>query len=458
MSKINKIGIFKLTMLTLSAVVSLKSLPLFAEIGLSLISFLIIAMICFFIPISMSIAELSSTWPSEGGCYFWIKKAYGESFAFIIMWAYWMESIIWFPTMLTFIISMLAYTISPLIPNLETNIYFFILGIISIFWLLTYINLKGVQVSSMFSTIGVILGTVFPICLIIFCGISSILKNETLAIIINTQTLIPKINFDTLVFFSGILLGISGIELIAFHGNSIDNPKKNIPTTVIITSVLIFLIYLCGSLSITLIVPQKEICLASGIIQALQIFFIKNNISFIIPFLSFLLLIGSLSGMNAWIMGPIKGIFVTAQDGFLPKFLSKVNEKNIPKNLLIIQAIIGSLLSIIFFTFVNSLNGLIWIFICLAFQFASLLYIMIFLSVIKLRLKYPNIHRPYKIKFIYPTALSGIIICTFTFFISYIQPSGINITDKNTYVILMLLSFLLLILPSIIFIKNKKTL
>ena len=456
MSKIKKIGIFQLTMLTLSAVVSLKSLPLFAEIGLSLISFLTIAMLCFFIPISMSIAELSSTWPSEGGCYFWIKKAYGESFAFIIMWAYWMESIIWFPTMLAFIISMLAYTVSPFIPNLESNIYFFIIGIITIFWLLTYMNFKGVQVSSAFSTIGVILGTILPICLIIFCGIIALLKAEDVSIIINIKNLIPKINFDTIVFFSGILLGISGIELIAFHGNSIDNPKKNIPKTVIISAILIFFIYLLGSLSIAIVVPHEEICLASGVIQALQIFFMKNNISFIIPFLSFLLLIGSLSGLNAWIMGPIKGIFVTSEDGFLPKFLSKVNEKKIPTNLLIIQAVTGSLLSIIFFTFIKNLNGLIWIFICLAFQFASLLYVMIFLTVIKLRIKYPNTHRPYKMQFIYPITISGIMICVFTFLISYIQPSGITVTNNTTYITLMITSFLLLLSPALIFIKFKK--
>lgn len=448
-----KIKFYNLVLLSLSAIVSLKSLPLFAEVGISLIFFLIIAMICFFIPVSLSISELSSTWPSKNGCYYWIKKAYGKNIAFLIMWAYWMESIIWFPTMLTFIIAMLAHTLSPIIPNLEKNIFFFIIGIITIFWILTYINLKGIKTSANFSIIGVTIGTIIPIILIIILGFMWTIKNENINIsIIN---LIPEINTNNIVFFSGILLGISGIELISFHTSSIEKPEVNIPKATITSAILIFFIYSLASLSISIVIPQEEICLASGVIQALKIFFFKNNFEYIIPFLSLLLLVGALSGMNAWIIGPVKGIFVTKKDNFLPNFLTKVNKKKIPSNLLIIQAIIGTTISICFSIFTKNINELIWVFICLSFQFASLLYISIFLSVIKLRKKYPNVKRPYKVPIIKITTSIGILICIFTFFVSYIQPSSINITDKYTYIVLLITSFIILLSPAIFFIHNK---
>lgn len=456
MSILKKMGLFQLIMVSLSAVISLKSLPLFADAGLSLVFFLTIAMICFFIPVSLSIAELSSTWPSEGGCYLWIKKAYGENFAFVIMWAYWMESIIWFPTMLAFILAMLAYTLSPIMPHLKNSSSFFICGIVIIFWLLTYLNFYGIKVSAFFSTIGVICGTIFPILLVIIFTSIWLFNNNELQITADITSILPQFNLDNMVFFAGILLGISGIELIAFHVNSISDPKKTIPRGVIISAVIIFFTYLSGSICIALIVPKSEMGLSSALLQAFHIFFTKNNIEFLTPIVSFLVLIGSLSGMNAWIIGPVKGIFVTSQDGFLPPYLCQVNDKNIPTKLLILQALIGSLLAIIFFIFIENQNGLIWIFICLAFQFSSLLYIMIFLSIIKLRKKYPNIKRPYKVPFIYiPTSL-GIIICLFTFFISYIQPSTINITNKNIYTLLLIISFILLLLPAYFFINFKK--
>jgi len=456
--KSKKIGVLQLTLLSVSAIVSLKSLPLFAEVGFSIVFFLGVATICFFIPISMVIAELSSTWSDSGGCYLWIKKAYGKSWAFFVMWAYWMESIIWFPTMLIFVVAMLAHTLSPIYPNLEENSYFLVCGIVLIFWLLTYLNFYGVKLSAGFSSIGVLLGTVIPICMIIFLGIAWFYKGNSINISFNVGSLIPDFNFGSLVFLSGILLGLSGIEIISFYVNDVENPRVNIAKSVLISSLFILVIYVLGSLSVAMVVPKSDICLASGVIQALKIFFIKLNLPFVVPFIAFLLLLGSLSGMNTWIIGPAKGLFVAADDGFLPKILCKVNSRNVPVNLLILQAIIGSVLSVLFFLYINSINGLVWIFICLSFQFASFLYIMIFFSVLKLRKMYPNKNRPYKVPFVKFFSYMGILICVFTFFISYAQPIDINIASRKFYSVLLFVSFVLLMTPALFFIffKSKR--
>ncbi len=65
--KKKKIGVFQLVLISISAIVSLKSLPLFAEMGFSIVFFLGIATMFFFIPITMVVSELSSTWPISGG-------------------------------------------------------------------------------------------------------------------------------------------------------------------------------------------------------------------------------------------------------------------------------------------------------------------------------------------------------------------------------------------------------
>lgn len=452
-----KIKITQLILISLSAIVSLKSIPLFAEVELKLIFFLSIATLLFFIPISIIIAELSSTWPEEGGCYYWIKKAYGENIAFFVIWIYWIEGIIWFPTILIFLMAMLACSISFIYPGLENNLTFLITGTIISFWVLTFINFYGIKFSAKFSAIGVTLGTIIPIILVILLGAEWIISGEKINI---SNEIIPKINLNNLVFFSGILLGICGIEIISFYIKDIENPEKNIPKTVIITSILIILIYSMGSLSVAMVVPKKQLSFASGIIQALDIFFKKKNIQFIIPLVAFFLFLGSLSGMNTWIVGPAKGLFEAAKDNFLPNYLKKVNAKDVPVNILMLQALTGSILSIIFFIYIKSVNGLIWIFTCLSFQFASILYIMIFLSALKLRKKYPDKKRPYKAPIIGIISFLGISICAFTFFISYIQPNEIETTEKTFYLILLLISFITLIIPAIYFIfsKNKKNL
>lgn len=453
-----KIKLPQLILISLSAIVGLKSLPLFAEVGLSLIFFLGLSTIFFFIPISMVIAELSSTWPNSGGCYYWIKKAYGKNVAFLVIWAYWIESIIWFPTMLIFIVAMLAHTLNPIYPGLEHNQTFLILGIISTFWILTFINFYGIKISAKFSSFGVLIGTIIPILLIMIFGIIWLIKGENINILFKAENIIPILDLNNLVFFSGILLGISGIEIISFYIKDVENPEKNIAKAVIISSLLIITIYLIGSLSVAIVVPKSELSFASGIIQALNIFFAKINLAFITPLMAFFLLIGSLSGMNTWIIGPAKGLFEAANDNFLPNFFKKVNKEDVPTNVLILQALIGSMLSILFFRYINSINGLIWVFVCLSFQFASILYIMIFFSANKLRTMYPNIKRPYKTPAIKVMSFLGITICSFTFLISYIQPANIETTEKTFYLLLLILSSIILIMPAIIFsyLKSKK--
>lgn len=447
-----KIGVLQLSLLSISAIVSLRSLPMFAEMGFSIIFFLSVAAVVFFVPVGMAIAELSTTWPTRGGCYLWIKSAYGKKVALFVLWAYWMESIIWFPTVLIFIVAMLAHVLSPIYPNLETNNLFLVFGMIVVFWLLTIINFYGIRFSAIFSSVGVFVGTIVPLIVVMVLGIYWVFSGHTLSINFTFFELFPEFSVNNMVFFSGILLGISGIEVISFHINEMERPEKNFTKALLISSAFIFLVYTIGSLSIAVVIPKEEICLASGIIQALKVFFLKINLQFMIPLLAFLLLIGSLSGMNTWIITPARGLLFAAEDGMLPDFIKYVNKNDVPVTLLIIQAFIGSSLSVFFYMYINSINGLIWIFVCLSFQFASFLYVMIFFTVLKLRKKYPDILRPYKVPCLQLVSVFGILACVFTFLISYIQPSYINVSEKSFYFLLLLFILVLLMLPAVCFI------
>ncbi len=451
-----KIGVLQLSLLAISAIVSLRNLPIFAEIGLSIVVFLFIAAFMFFIPVTMVVVELSSTWPDVGGCYLWVKKAYGKYVAFLVLWAAWMESIIWFPTILIFMVSMLSYVLSPFFDNLISNKFFLLSGIVLIFWFLTIINFYGIKVSAVFSSIGVVIGTIIPIFFIIILGLSWFFSGKNINIDVNFISLFPTFNFDNIVFFSSILLGLSGIELISFHIKDVVNPHKNFKKSLFISVFFILIVYIFGALSIAIVVPKNEICLSTGIVQAFNVFFLKTNLAFVVPFLSLLLLIGSLSGMNTWLIGPSKGLLVAADDGLLPPFFKIVNKAGVPTNLLILQAFIGSILSVSFFLFMDSINGLIWIFVCLSFQFAAFLYVMIFFSAIKLRKLYPNIERPYKVKNIYLISFLGIFSCLFTFFISYIQPSSIIFYKRQFYVFILFFTFFVLLLPPFFFIFFNK--
>src|SRR3989338_4508540 len=98
-----KISVTALVLLITGAIDSIRNLPATALFGSSLIFFFIFSAIVFLIPVALVSAELSSTWSEEeGGIYSWVQHAFGKSAAFFTIWLQWVNTIVWYPTILLF--------------------------------------------------------------------------------------------------------------------------------------------------------------------------------------------------------------------------------------------------------------------------------------------------------------------------------------------------------------------
>ena len=60
-----------------------------AAIGSQQYFWWIFLLICFCLPYGMITAELGTTYPSEGGMYDWVKRAFGPKWAGRVAWNYW---------------------------------------------------------------------------------------------------------------------------------------------------------------------------------------------------------------------------------------------------------------------------------------------------------------------------------------------------------------------------------
>src|SRR5207302_912528 len=80
-----------------------------AEYGLSSIFYYLFAALFFLIPVSLVAAELTTGWPQKGGVFRWVGEAFGPHLGFLAIWLQWLESTIWFPTVLTFSAVSLAF-------------------------------------------------------------------------------------------------------------------------------------------------------------------------------------------------------------------------------------------------------------------------------------------------------------------------------------------------------------
>ncbi len=419
--------VMTLALINVAAVMNLSQLSILAEYGLAAVFFVALASLVFFIPVSLIAAELATGWPKAGGVYAWVKEAFGQGWGFLAIWLQWIENVIWYPTILSFIAATIAFIFNP---ELAMN-KFYTLGVILIIaWGVTLLNFRGMKLSGKISSLGAVVGMMFPAALIILLGLIWMLSGSPVQIELSPQAMLPDFtNIAQVVFFVGVILSLAGMEMSAVHAKEVKNPQKDYPRAILLSAVIILLIFVLGSLSISIVVPQAEIALNAGVMQAFTYFFTSYHIEWLIPVMGLLIALGSIAMVSTWIVGPSRGLLVTAKDGDLPPFFQKVNNAGMPTNLLITQAVLITLLALVF-VFLPSINTSYWILTALTAQLYLLMYILMFLSAIKLRYSQPNVKRPYTIPGgkagMWIVAGVGTIGAIFAIAIGFIPPAQIS--------------------------------
>ncbi len=438
------LGVFSLVMMNVAAIISLRNLPILSQSGLASLSFYLLAVVLFFFPVALVCAELAAAYPGKGGVYRWIKEAFGARVAFIIIWASWIGIIAWFPAILSFIAVMVAYVIEP---SLAYNQYFLFLVTVVVFWSSTLLNFLGVKTSSSVSALGVILGTIMPGSLIIILGLYWLFFSDNISMELSMAALIPELSLDSFVMLSGVLLGFVGVEVSSFHATETRDPQNDYPKAILISSLIIVVLFVLGTLSISIVVPKEELSILSGMMQTFDKFFNYFDIGFAVPFVAVMSALGAFAAVNTWVVGPAKGLLAAGEDGFLPEFLSKVNKHGVPVNILFMQVSIGTALSFILL-FMPNVESAYWMFVAVSSQFALILYLTLLQAAVKLRKLQPTHPRPFKaIKSdLGLTILVSIssVVCAVVFLISFLPAEQLKITNSVAYTAVLCVIMLVL--------------
>jgi len=460
-SRTQSLSVFSLIMITVVSVDSIRNLPVAALFGSQLIFFFALGSLLFLLPCAFISAELSAAWPKQGGVYIWVKEAFGPRWGLFAIWLQWIENVIWYPTLLSFAAGTLGYLIYP---PLAQQSWFLITVILIAFWSTTIINLKGLQTSAKFSTFCTCSGLLMPMALIIYLGSLWFIQDRPMQITFNLASMIPSFQEPHLwVSLTAIILSFCGMEIATVHAKDVKNPQQAFPRALLAASLIIVITLLLGSLALALVIPQQEMSLVAGIMQACDIFLQAYHLTYLLPFVGTAVIIGSLGSINNWIIAPAKGLLVAAEDGLLPRHLSHTNRQGAPQALLFYQAIIVSLLCSIYL-FMPAINGAYWFLTALAVQLYMLMYIIMFIAAIYLRYKHPQQTRPFRIPGnhhlgMWFTAGCGLIGSSIAFIVSYIPPSHIPIGPHSQYKYMLIFGFLMMLSPPILvgLLHNKTT-
>lgn len=419
-----KISVLALVLLITGAIDSIRNLPGTALFGSTLIFFFIFSALIFLIPVALVSAELSSTWSEEeGGIYSWVKHAFGENVAFFTIWLQWINTLVWYPTILSFIAGTIAYLINP---DLAQNKYYLISVILVIFWSLTFVGLSGLRTSARFAGFCAVVGMIVPMGFIIALALIWLIKGNPVAIDLSWPNLLPQWkDSQSWVSLTAIMTSFLGMELAAVHVRNVKDPQKNFPKAMFFSVILILFTMIFGSLAIAFVLPKEKISLVDGVMRAFDNFFQAYHLTWLMPILVFLLLLGSVGSMINWIISPAKGLLMAAKHDFLPQYMCKLNKHGIASRILITQALLVTLLCSGFLLF-PSVNAIYWLFTDLSTELYIMMYVLMFIAAWCLKGKFPHLKRPFAIpggKFgYYLVCILGLLGCTITLIVGFIPP------------------------------------
>ncbi|MDF1795682.1 MAG: APC family permease [Coxiellaceae bacterium] len=446
------LSLFSLMMLITGAIDSIRNLPATALFGSTLIFFFIFAAILFLIPVALISAELSSKWTHKGGVYFWVTKALGEKVGFLAIWLQWINTMVWYPTMLSFIAGILAYIIDP---ALAQNKYYLISVILIVFWALTALNLRGLRTSARFAAACTVIGMVIPMILIVVLAAIWIVKGEPMQIHLTASNIFPSLAHpQNWISLTAIVASYLGMELATVHVSHVKDPSRNFPKALMCSVAIILITMILGSLAIAMVLPHDKISLVTGVMEVFNSFFHSYHMQWFVPIIAIMILIGSFGGMINWIISPARGLLQAADHHFLPHFLQYRNKHDVAAAVLLLQAILVSVICLVFL-FVPSVNGSYWFLTDLSTELYLLMYLLMFIAAIVLKKRFPRVegafHLPGKQWCFYLVCVLGMMGCGLALYVGFFPPAGIDVGGDHHYRVMFTCGLLAMICPVVIF-------
>jgi len=450
--------------LTVAMTMDLHIYPAFAQSGLSLIFFLVVGGLLWFLPAALVSAELATVeeW-EQGGIFTWVKNTLGERLGFAAVFFQWLQVTVGFIAMLYFILGAFASATGWAALNNEPALK--AMAAIVLFWFITFLQFRGPRVAERMGDIGGVVGIIIPTIVLFALATLFLVTGGQSATSLTTSALLPDFgSIGTLVVFVSFMLSYMGVESSATYANDLQNPGRNYPIAMILMVITAIVLNAIGGMSVALTVPAEKISLNTGIIDALSVLFAHVGIhaTAAANVIALMIAIGVTSQIAGWVTGPARGIYMAAQQGLLPPIFRKVNQHDVPIVLIIAQGIIVSIWTVILTMGGGGNNLSFLIAIGLTVCIYVVAYVLMFAGYFQLVFKQKGLARKYQIPggVVGKVLVAGIGLMTTiaAFGISFVPPSSLASGESTTYLVMLVVCFLVaLVIPFWIYSRHNKS-
>ena len=387
-----------------------------AAIGNQMYLWWAIMLIGFFVPYALISAELGTQYPSEGGMYTWIKKAFGKKWAARVAWFYWVNFPLWIASLADLITTMIMQMFGiELEMWMVLSIQLFYIALVSI------LGMLRISQSDWVSNIGAIIKMIL-LGAIGFLGLYVLFTKGTANPIEGWQDFVPLASADGgidwagLGFVSLIIFNMLGFEVVGTFYDDMDKPKKQIPKAIVLGGILIAIFYIFPSFGMGVGTPFSEIETNTGFLDSYNVLMANAGIGeaaiqAITIVVGGLFILTLISNISSWTFGVYSVTAYAAEDGAFPKSWAKRNKDGAPYVVSIWTGIISAILSVagIFIGYVlpemgvdeellANFSNMFWAFFSLSLVCLLFSYIPMFAAFIKLHKQGPQVKNGYWVK------------------------------------------------------------
>lgn len=364
-----------------------------ASIGNSQFFWWIIMIVLFLLPYGLISSELGTAYQGNGGLYDWIRKAYPNTrWGARVSWYYWINFPLWMASLAVMCPDLLSFVF-----GISINPIISLLIQLAFIWVVTLIACFPVCDSIIILNISAAIKIVLALTLGIL-GIYFVVKNGFVNDM-SFKTFLPSFDLNSLSYISVIIFNFLGFEVVCTYADSMKNPKRQIPQSIIIGGIVIAAIYLFSAFGIGAAVPTDETSPETGLVDAVSLM-IGNVGGVFVSVVALLFLITLFGNMISWSMGINSTAAYAADNRDMPSLFAKRWKRNdMPIGSAIASGCVASAVCIlgVIINFISPDSSLFWSFFALNLVMLLVSYIAIFPAFLKLRKNDPDTPRPFKV-------------------------------------------------------------
>ena len=322
--------------------ISLRWIATAAAAGPSSIIIWLGAWLLFYTPLALSVLELSSRYPNEGGLYVWSKRAFGGFSGFMSAWSYWASDLPYFPAVLYFAASNILFMREAAWGHLGASPWFYIGFALLTLAVATVMNLVGLDVGKWLNNIGALAMWV-PVGIIIVFGLIAWHRFGS-ATSFTVASMTPRTGLKEIIFWSTLTFAFGGCETASFMGEEIQNPRRNVPLALLAAGMTITICYIAGTACVLLALPSSSVNDLQGLMQAISLTSHKVGYQGIIPLAAFLIALSNVGAASAYLAATSRLPFVAGIDKYLPASFGRLHPKwGTPWVAILTQSVLGGI-------------------------------------------------------------------------------------------------------------------